>query len=285
MQPFLVVHCNVLDARLHRVLLGAPPHGRRGADAPPTDLLQQAERGILFLEDLATLEAPDQSRLTELIRAGWIRGGGRAARAADVRLIASLSGPTADALAAGRLQRELHEELAAIELHIPPLRERPEEIPILADRFLKLHSAAGREAVVFTPQAIELLQTLPWRGNVAELEALVRRALVFSDQGRIDAAEIAEQVRALEKHAQNDAPTACGVLRRPYGQPKSLAEQEREAIRSALAHARGNQSAAARILGVHRNTLLRRMKRLGITGEWAAAQRPRPRHRRRRETP
>lgn len=287
MQPFVVAHCDVLDARLRSALLGPPAAARRSPAAEPPRLLRQAERGILFLEELNALDPAAQARLTQLIDEGWLRAAGTSgARSVDVRLIASLRMPTADVLAAGLLRRELHEKLAAIELHIPPLRERPEEIPVLVDRFLQMHcAAAGREPVLFTSQAIELLQNLPWRGNVAELETLVRRVLVFNDQDRIDAAELTEQVRAIERHARIDAPTADDVSRRPYGCPKSLAEQEREAIRNALAHARGNQSAAARILRVHRNTLLRRMKKLGISGEWAAAQRPRPRKQQRRVTP
>jgi two-component system response regulator HydG len=192
----------------------------------------------------------------------------------DIRLITTISRDARSAIEDGCLLEGLHNRINAVELHIPPLRERPEDVPVLAKRFLKKHTAAEEEpAVIFTVAALEFLQSLPWHGNVAELESLVQRVLVFSDRGRVDVAELERVVRA---PADGGPPTLAGMpdawrsASSAGGHFKNLAEQEREAIRAALIRARGNKSKAARLLGIHRNTLLRRMKKLRISWKRSA---------------
>ncbi|MBD3236388.1 MAG: GAF domain-containing protein [Candidatus Eisenbacteria bacterium] len=285
--PFVAVHGTVLDARLREALL-EPSAPRTGAqETAPPGLLRQAERGILFVDDFHAVGPEAQERLVRLASAGHVRGAGRAAtQPTDVRLICALPMSPVEAQTRGRLRRELLDELSPIELHLPPLRERPEEIPALVARFLARHAAAHgrRRSVSFTPEAIRFLQRRPWRGNLEELESLVQRVLVFSESERIDEPALADHIRTLERLAQIDRSSPARAAERASGRPKSLAEQERDAIAEALVHARGNRSAAARLLGVHRNSLLRRMKRLGITPEWAAAQRPRSSFERGRKT-
>lgn len=276
--PFVAYRCGALPRDLTAGLLPRPTAG--GSAGGGWGLPDQARGGVLFLADVTELDAALQARLAGLLAAApRERRGAPAGPGSGVRIVGGTHWESADALNAGKLSAELYAALGRIEIRIPPLRERAADIPFLADRFLKRHAqASARPTITFTPAALELLQSLPWFGNVSELEHVVQRCLVFVDHGEIDVAQLERFALAPAGGRPSLLAAPPGAARRPAGAGghfKSLAEREGEAIRSALIRANGNQSKAARLLGIHRNTLLRRMRCLEIQWEPPASRHPR----------
>jgi DNA-binding NtrC family response regulator len=172
---------------------------------------------------------------------------------------------------AGRFKRELFYSINALELHVPPLRERPEDIPPLVDHFVDKYRSDRRNSaeVRFTRDALDFLQSLPWPGNVGELENFVRRVLVLTDRTEVDVAQL-ESVLGKDR-AVGEKPMGTSEIGSPLpvaGRVRPLIEQERDAIRQALAYTGGHIAEAAQLLGLHRNTLRRRIKKLRESGLW-----------------
>jgi DNA-binding NtrC family response regulator len=170
----------------------------------------------------------------------------------DVRLIAATNADLRDEVAAGRFREDLLFRLNTIEIHLPPLRERREDILPLAQYFLRRHAARyGKARVGFSEEASQLLRGYDWPGNVRELDHAVERAVLLA---RLDTLESADFSFA--------PPTARAAAGPPAGM--NLEELERETIRQALARHDGNVSLAAKALGLSRSALYRRLQRYGL---------------------
>ena len=162
---------------------------------------------------------------------------------------------------------DLYYRLNVIPIHLPPLRERKIDIPLLIEHFLKKHgdNRSRPTRLSFAPEAVARLSSLPWWGNVRELEALVRRALALVEGALVDLRELE---RLIDPRAAGLPPEALpGAWPEPArpGAPRSFAEQERDVLVDALRQAGGNKARAARELGLHRNAFLRKLKKLGVT--------------------
>lgn len=267
LSPFVAYNCAAIPKDLMESLFFGHKKGAfTGAMRDMPGLFQQADRGVLFLDELAELDSGLQAKLLRVLEDGRVRPLGSSEEIqVDVRLITATSGDLGDLISRGLFRQELLYRLNVLELHVLPLRERTDDIPILVDHFLKKHESDRR--VSFTQAAIEHLQSLPWPGNVRELENLVRRVQILSESKRVTV----EQIRRLGTTSPQ-SPTGREGEGRQSSQvaderraPATLRDQEREAIVEALKRAGGNKSKAARLLGVHRNSLLRRMTKLGIT--------------------
>ncbi len=266
LHPFVSYNCAMSPQdRAERLLFGFRD-GHAGSQAEISGFYRQADRGVLFLGDIGSLDASLQAKVWGTLDSGMIRAvGGRSDVRVDVRLIASADPGIRNEVLQGKFHKELFDGLRTLVLHLPPLRERPQDVPLLARYFLRRHSAAsGRaEELVFTSNAMDLLQSLPWPGNVRQLETLVRMTLSMVTGHAADAA-ILEKMLALSPDALSwSGGSSWGGPSGP--RVRSIVEHEVEAIREALIQTGGNKSQAAKLLGVHRNTLMRKVAKMDIS--------------------
>ena len=222
------------------------------AKADRVGRFELAESGTLFLDEIATLPLPQQAKLLRVLESGeFERVGASRARRADVRVIAATNADIQAEVGAGRFREDLLFRLNTVELRLPPLRERRQDIPLLAAHFLRRYAARYRKTLAdgFAPDAMELLLRHPWPGNVRELDHAVERAVLMSEGASVRARDF----------ALGRATDGAGTL-----EQMSLEDVERVLIQKALARAAGNVSQAAESLGLSRSALYRRLKRHGL---------------------
>jgi DNA-binding NtrC family response regulator len=212
-----------------------------------------------------------QAKLLRVLESGKVvRLGSTEEIAVDVRILAATNRDLSAESRAGRFREDLFFRLAAFRIDVPPLRERPAEIPLLGTLFARQAArAAGRPPAALTPAALAALARYPWPGNVRELKHVIEAALVMAVPGDIDAAHLPATVtragadaapRALAAPAvlAGSGPVAAGDL------PASVDKLERDAIVAALNASAGNQTRAAEQLGISRRALIYKMKKLGV---------------------
>jgi DNA-binding NtrC family response regulator len=210
-----------------------------------------AARGTLFLDEIANLPLAQQAKLLRVLETGeFERVGSSRTQRVDVRVISATNADIHAEVAAGRFRPDLLFRLNTVEIRLPPLRERREDIPLLAAHFLQRYAARYRKAVTeFAPEAMEALLHHRWPGNVRELDHTIERAILMADEGKV-------AVQDLGLGTRRDGPPALDEMR--------LADAERVLIERALARAGGNVSEAAQALGLSRSALYRRLKRHGL---------------------
>src|SRR5256714_2629965 len=211
-----------------------------------------AEGGTLFLDEIANLPLPQQAKLLRVLETGeFERVGASRARRADVRVIAATNTDIHAEVKAGRFREDLLFRINTVEIRLPPLRERREDIPLLAAHFLQRYAARYRKpgGEGFASDAMELLLRHSWPGNVRELDHVIERAVLLSERGAIRA-------RDLGLGGTADGASALDQM--------SLEDVERVLIQKALTRAGGNVSQAAESLGLSRSALYRRLKRHGL---------------------
>jgi len=253
---FIALNCAALpEALLESELFGHAKGAFTGAATEKKGLFEEADGGTLLLDEIGDMPPALQAKLLRVLQEGEVRRVGSASvRKVDVRIIASTNKDLAALIQQGSFRDDLYYRLAVIPITIPPLRERPEDILPLCRHFLAIHSAKlGREMPSFDPGAIDLLMSHEWPGNVRELENVIARVVTLSSALRISAEELVK-IFSLGR-AQAPASPAPGSA----GEPS-----EKEAILKALREGNGNQTRAAKILGMGRNTLWRKMKKYGI---------------------
>ena len=213
-----------------------------------------ADAGTLFLDEIANITLAQQARLLRVLQTGELeRVGSSQTRRVDVRLVAATNADLRTEVAAGRFREDLLFRLNTIEIRLPPLRERREDILPLAQYFLRRHSARySRSRTGFSEEAVQELKTYEWPGNVRELDHVVERAVLLARVPILQAEDLALQASPV---AASFGTGAAGT---------SLEAMEREAIRQALARHDGNVSLAARALGLSRSALYRRLQRYGL---------------------
>ena len=212
-----------------------------------------ADGGTLFLDEIANIGLSQQSRLLRVLQTGELeRVGSSQTRKVNVRVIAATNADLKAEVASGRFREDLLFRLNTIEIRLPPLRERREDILPLAQYFLKRHAARyGKPRGGFTDEAALLLRGYDWPGNVRELDHAVERAVLLARQEILEAGRLCPRGPG----RRGPAPTRPGM---------NLEELEREAIRQALARHDGNVSLAAKALGLSRSALYRRLQRYGL---------------------
>jgi DNA-binding NtrC family response regulator len=228
-----------------------------GAHVTKRGLFEQANGGTLFLDEVGDMGLGLQGKLLRVLQDREIRPvGGNTSVKVDVRIVAATNRDLRAEIEAGRFRRDLFYRLNVIPIEIPPLRERVEDIPILAEAFLRKHAEhPGRR---LTPAALERLQRCAWEGNARELENVIERALALSDGG-----EIGQEDLPLPDEGPTSGSDTEGLLRDALERQLSLADVEQLYIDRVLEHTRGNKVHAARILGINRRTLYRRGDRRG----------------------
>lgn len=286
-RPFVAQNCAAVPLDLMESLFFGHAKGAfTGAQRESSGLFRIADQGTLFLDEVVDLAMPLQAKFLRVLETGVVRPLGSDSEASvNVRVIAAASRPLSAAVSAGKFREDLFYRVNVVELRIPPLRERREDIPLLVEHFSKLHQPDADRRARFDQSAHQFLAGLPWRGNVRELENFVRRALIFFSGRRVtdrEARELAVEAGALSALAHTDplegAPTAPAGQRAPKSDFATLDERERAAILEALRITGGNRTRAASLLGQHRNALLRSVKRLGIKNSEIVSEEPHPKH-------
>ena len=265
-KPFVRVNCAAIPRDLvESEMFGHERGSFTGATDRRTGRFELAHQGTLFLDEVGDLGAEAQAKLLRAIEAREIeRVGGGKPIPVDVRILAATNMDLQRAVAEARFREDLFFRLNVIPMHIPPLRERPDDIPHLVRHFSAVYRArSGRPAPTWSDDALELLQRYRWPGNVRELANIVER-LGILHSGATVASEDVRGVLAVRGDGGSMLPPLpeVSVLDRPLAD--ALDEYERVLISRALSVARGNVAEAARRLRTDRPNLYRRMRRLGI---------------------
>lgn len=233
-----------------------------GAVAARRGFFAEADGGTLVLDELGDLALPLQGKLLRVLQEGEVQPVGQSRpQPVDVRVLACTHRDLRAEVAAGRFREDLFYRLAVVELRVPPLRERAEDIGPLVEEFRCRYALRfGLDDVSFTPELLAALAARPWPGNVRELENAVARMLALSTGGRIGLDALAREGDTL--HAPPHAHEVAGD--EPLSLRARMATYERQLLGEALAATAGNQSEAARRLGLTRVTLIDKMKRHGL---------------------
>ena len=260
--PFVAVNCAALPETLvESELFGHERGAFTGADRLKRGRFELAARGTLFLDEIGELAPAVQAKLLRALEGGeYERIGGTATLRADFRLVTATNRNLEEAVREGNFRPDLYYRLAVFRLHLPPLRERDDDVLMLADHFLRTFAGRmGRTPASLSDEARDVLRVHDWPGNVRELQNAIERALVIADGARISAVHLGVVGRP---------PAAAGIpLAAVDGSPRvtqSLAEIEKRSVLEALQRANGNKSRAAAALGLSRGALYRLLRRFSL---------------------
>jgi len=273
--PFVPVNCGAIPSDLmESEFFGHKRGSFTGAVADKTGLIQSAEGGTLFLDEVADLPLHMQVKLLRVIQEKSVRPiGEQREQPIDVRILSATHKNLGELAAEGRFREDLYYRINVIEIRVPPLRERANDIPILANAILsRLCRRMNMEPPRLAPEALETIENYPFPGNVRELENVLERALTLCSGGVIVAENIKLRSVPRPPLAPTPPPSAApaGADSKPDESlpPAHLGEQlehiERDAIIAALEKTRFNKTAAAKLLGISFRALRYRIKKLGI---------------------
>ncbi|HEY4240868.1 MAG TPA: sigma 54-interacting transcriptional regulator [Kofleriaceae bacterium] len=256
-QRFVAVNCAAIPAPLlESELFGHVRGAFTDAVRDRVGLFVEADGGTLFLDEIGELPLPLQSKLLRVLQEGEVRRvGDTVPIKVDARVVAATLRDLTEDVAAGRFREDLYYRLHVLPVHVPPLRDRTEDIPQLARFFAVRHAERhGREPTALADSAIEALRRQPWPGNVRELENTIERAIVLSD-GAIDRDFLATvmKVRGADPAAETDLSIK-----------KATRAIEQDLIRKALGKTAGNRTKAAELLEISHRSLLYKLKEYGI---------------------
>jgi len=260
-QPLLELNCASLpETLLESELFGFEPGAFTDARRRKEGLLEKAHNGTVFLDEIANMSASVHAKLLRVLEEGsFMRLGGTRPIKVDVRLVAATNANLKQAVAQGSFREDLFYRLNVVPLFIPALRERREDIlPLALDMVRHFNRELKKNFIGFTPAAAALLENYAWPGNIRELKNVIERTMILSPEGDIDAAYLPEEIRDHEE--TTDSGTAHEVS--PSGRALiSLRELEDSYIQEVLTATGNNKTQAARILGIHPTSLLRRLKK------------------------
>ncbi|APG25381.1 sigma-54-dependent transcriptional regulator [Syntrophotalea acetylenica] len=254
--PFVAINCGAIASGLiESELFGHSRGAFTGALQQKPGLIEEADGGTLFLDEIGELPLELQPKLLRVLQEGEIRRvGENLPRKVDVRVLAATALDLREAVAKSRFRDDLYFRLAVVEINIPPLRERREDIPVLAKHFIGvIADREGRSAPCLTPLALDVLRRQNWDGNVRELANFIERAMIFS---RGDTLEI--DGMPLDRRFENRKNG------KDFSLKKASVRLEKEYIRKALAVTAGNRTQAARLLEISLRKLLYKIKEYRI---------------------
>ena len=268
------INCAAIpEALLESEMFGHVEGAFTGATREKQGLLEVASGGTLFLDELTELPLPTQAKLLRVLQDGVVRrvGSTKTDAVVNIRFIAATNRDPMAAIADGTLRKDLHYRLRVVPIHIPPLRDRPEDIPVMAEDFLKefwkQHRETGAVLPTFTGDTLAMLQRAPWRGNVRELRNVIEHLVVLADPGQaIEPQDIVFIDEGPVSRAEEAAKFGAAVMSLDYHTARAhvLARFEVDYLDHVVRTSRGNISDAARAAGVDRTTLYRLMEKHGI---------------------
>ncbi|MFH0342729.1 MAG: sigma-54-dependent transcriptional regulator [Chromatiales bacterium] len=265
---FLAINCSAIpESLLESELFGHKKGAFTGALADKRGLFEEADGGTLFLDEVGELPLPMQVKLTRALQERSVRRVGAAEeRSVDVRILAATNVDLKAEVRAGRFREDLYYRLNVFPLHLPPLRERPEDIPLLVATLIERHGQKRPNLPIgLTPEALSALMRYDWPGNVRELENAIERALAVSDGPRIALEALPEEIiDAVPAHL---VTSSAGHL--TYRETVNLAvdRASREYLVALLREFSGNVTQAAARAGVERESLHRLLRRYGVRSE------------------
>jgi DNA-binding NtrC family response regulator len=273
-RPIVAINCAALpEALLESEMFGHVKGSFTGAVADKEGLLETANGGTMFLDELIEMSPAIQAKLLRVIQDGTIRrvGSSKIDAVVNVRFIAATNRDPQQAVEEGQLRRDLFYRLRVVPIHVPPLRDRPEDIPILARHFLaefwKLHRGRSAPPPFFSDDAMRALQSRPWLGNVRELQNVIEHAVVLLEAGSEIRPDDIPSIDGPEPSPGTAASLlTAGIFEEKYhdARERVIAQFEREYLTWLVRRAGGNMSKAARIAGVDRTTLYRLSEKHGL---------------------
>ncbi|MHC1789422.1 sigma-54-dependent transcriptional regulator [Solidesulfovibrio sp.] len=259
--PLVAVNCAALsETLLESELFGHEKGAFTGAERRREGRFMAANKGSIFLDEIGEVAPAIQAKLLRVIQEREIqRVGGDRPVGVDVRILAATNRELKKEVEAGRFREDLYYRLNVVSLTVPPLRERVQDIPLLAQHFLARFAEKNRKRIKgFTPAAMDHLLRCPWPGNVRELENAVERAVILSVGEYVSERELPlGELREPDRPREAPASDLAGLTGRP------LDDVEREVILATLRDTGGNKSEAARVLGITRATLHKKLKKYG----------------------
>jgi two-component system response regulator AtoC len=265
--PFIPVNCgaipeNLLESELFGHMKGAFTDAIRTKKG----LFEEADGGTLFLDEIGELPQQLQVKLLRVLQDGEIRRVGESkAIQIDVRIVAATVKDLAKEVNEGRFRDDLFYRLNVLPVHIPPLRERREDIPLLVTHFIKKHNhSLGKSVVGVEPRALEVLMNYPWHGNVRELENVIERAIVLADGETVEVGNL-----PTELHNSQEKVSLAPFNEEEYSIKKASKAMETTLIRRALKKTKGNHTHAARLLEISHRALLYKIKEYGIKEDFS----------------
>ncbi len=255
--PFIAVNCSALpDTLLESELFGYKAGAFTGANKDKPGRFALARGGTLFLDEIAEISPALQVKLLRVLQDRIYEPlGGTRSETADARIIVATNKNLVEQTRKGEFREDLYYRVNVVRVELPPLRRRQEDIPLLVEQFIARFNRLQRKAVQgITAEALSLLMAHDWPGNIRELENVIERAFILCGDGHIGMEHLPPELTAFAGKAgkEPDMRSAHDIL-------------DTQAIRAALERHHGNRAAAARALGIHKTTLFRRIKKLGLS--------------------
>jgi two-component system NtrC family response regulator len=250
--PFIAINCGAIPENLiESELFGHEKGSFTGAHVQRQGRIELAQGGTLFLDEIAELPLPLQVKLLRFLQEREIeRVGGRSPIPVDARVLAATNADLSRSILEGKFREDLYYRLCVVVISMPPLRERDGDILLLAKAFLQRQAEGQQKMLVFTPKAIQAMESHRWPGNVRELENRIQRAAIMAENGRITPKDL--EIRQYSDHGGQ-------------GLGKAREAMERQMIQAALARNKGNLTRAAAELEISRPSLYELIEKLGIS--------------------
>jgi DNA-binding NtrC family response regulator len=250
-QPFLAVDCGAIAPTLiESELFGAVRGAYTGSDRDRVGIFEAANRGTVFLDEIGEVDQSFQLKLLRFLQEREIRPvGSPRSRQIDVRVVAATNRDLHKQVQDGKFREDLWYRLAVIRIKMPPLRERHGDVPLLAQHFVERSNQRFGTASRLTESGLKTLNEYTWPGNIRQLQHLIERLCILTPGGRIDEFAVREAIASMQPDDVSN---------------ETLADTEADQIRKVLAAAGGNKSRAAKILGIERKTLYRKLERMGL---------------------
>jgi transcriptional regulator with PAS, ATPase and Fis domain len=258
-RPLVKVNCAALPANLiESELFGHERGAFTGALQKQVGRFEVADGGTIFLDEIAELAPEAQVKLLRVLqdRTYEVLGTSQT-RTVDIRVLSATNRPLADMVQRGEFREDLLYRLNLITIHLPPLRQRPDDIPVLASRFLRAAAEIyGRDQITISPAALRWLRTLPWPGNVRQLRQWIERAVLVTSDDTLDVGHFRSAAEMEPSEVPRDTLPAVGTM--------TMDEMERAMIEKSLRFHAGNLTKVADSLGLSRPALYRRLEKYGI---------------------
>ena len=259
-EPFIPINCGALpDSLLESELFGYAKGAFTGADKTTQGLFEAADRGTLFLDEIGNISLNMQQRLLRVLEAGeLLRLGERTVRKGDVRIVAATNSDLKRDVEKGLFRQDFYYRLRVMSLELPPLRDRMDDLPLLAGHFLQACAARFHKKIGgFSPVAMKALQTHRWPGNIRELENAIEHAAILCVTPHVELEDLPGELREKAVAAEAGGEPA----------PVTLDALERQHILKTLRECGGHRGRSAELLGINRRTLYRKLIEYGVAKE------------------
>lgn len=257
--PFIKFNCaSIPEGLLESELFGHEKGSFTGAAAMRKGRFELADTGTIFLDEIGDLPLSLQPKILRVLQEReFERVGGEKTISVNVRVIAATSRDLEQLVAAGRFREDLYYRLNVVPVFIPPLQERHEDIPLLAEYFLARYNEENRKTAIISPEVMKALTLYGWPGNVRELENTIERLVVMSSGNSISLRDIPAQIRDTSHRTVSSSRPSAAL-------PSTVADMEKQRIVDALANSGWNQTRAARVLGITPRQIGYKIKKYGI---------------------